>query len=139
MRGVVTDILNNEPGDCYSIYLNVTDEAQRVKITGDEYLLRRAISNLIENSIQHNPDGCAITVAVEKNSTHCLITISDNGVGFPQETLDALKNPESPAATRNHGLGLTIVQQIIKSHGGTVAFNNLPGSACQTVLCLPFN
>ena len=106
-------------------------------LLGDEELLRRAVSNLIGNSIEHNPEGCAISVAVQKDSTHCLITVSDNGIGFPQEVLETLQNPENPAVLGSRGLGLTIVRQIMKAHGGTAEFNNLPGDICQVVLRLP--
>ncbi len=138
VRRVITDRINNGLGEKYTIDLMVTDEAQRAMVTGDEYLLLRAITNLLNNSIQHNPDGCNIKVAVEKEARSCSISIADDGVGFPDEVLKALSNPTNPASLETRGLGLTIVQQIIKSHGGSIEFTNQQGISCSAVLRLPY-
>lgn len=68
---------------------------------------------------------------------NCSLSVSDSGVGFTQEMLDHLNHPKSSAQLENHGLGLTIVRQIIKAHGGTTEFRNLPEGGCTVVLCLP--
>jgi signal transduction histidine kinase len=106
-------------------------------VSGDEELLKRAVSNLIANSIRHNPNGCAIKVTLDKGMENCSLSVSDSGVGFTQEMLDDLNHPKSFAYLENHGLGLTIVRQIIKAHGGTTEFRNLPEGGCTVVLCLP--
>lgn len=136
-REVVTDFLNNGLDEDYTIELKVEAEAQGITLLGDEALLRRALSNLIHNSIQHNPDGCAILVTVEKNTRYCILSVSDNGTGFSQAVLDTLQNPEVASVIQPHGLGLTIVQQIVKAHGGAVEFRNLPQINCQVILRLP--
>jgi signal transduction histidine kinase len=138
-RSVVADFLNNGLTEEYSIDLDVRKEAQGIAVTGDEVLLRRAISNLIDNSIQHNPDGCAIRVRVEPCYPECWITISDNGAGFPQAVLETLGNSSDPEVIQTHGLGLTIVRQIVQAHGGTLTLENLPKSACRAVIRLPMS
>lgn len=136
-RSVVTDFLNSGLDACYSLELIVEKEAQSLAIAGDEELLRRAISNLLNNSIQHNPDGCAITVSVEKCAAQCAITVIDDGVGFPEKMLEALSDSGNTAGIGNQGLGLTIVKQIIRAHGGAIAFDNSPRSVCAIKLYLP--
>jgi signal transduction histidine kinase len=137
VRSVVTDFLNSGLDARYSLELMVEKEAQSLAIAGDEGLLRRAIANLLNNSIQHNPDGCAISVLVEKSLPHCAITVSDDGMGFPEAMLETLSDSEKTAGIGNQGLGLTIVKQIIRAHGGAIEFNNLPRSACAVKLYLP--
>lgn len=137
VRGVVVDFLNSGLDDNYSIDLNVENDAQQAVLIGDEKLLRRAVSNLMANSIRHNPDGCTVTVTVDKSSTNCSITVSDNGAGIPPEVLETLNNRKNPAELRSHGLGLTIVRQITKVHSGTSEFENLSGGGCLVVLRLP--
>jgi signal transduction histidine kinase len=136
VRGIVADFLNSGLDVCYSIRTKVEKDAQSAVLTGDEELLRRAVSNLINNSIRHNPDGCIVEVTVEKSPDYCSITVSDNGAGFPPEVLETLNSPESPSEMRSHGLGLTIVRQIVKAHGGSTEFHNLPGGGCAAVLRL---
>jgi signal transduction histidine kinase len=137
LRSVAADFLNNGLAHIYSIDVIVSDNAQNAMVTGDEELLGRAISNLISNSVRHNPNGCAIKVTLETGLGNCSLSVSDNGVGFTDETLDNLNSSKGFAELENHGLGLTIVRQIVKIHGGTTEFRNLPKGGCIVVLCLP--
>ncbi|HBC92457.1 MAG TPA: sensor histidine kinase, partial [Pelotomaculum sp.] len=137
LRGLVADFLNSGLDHRYAMDVTIGKEAQNAAVTGDEELLRRAVANLIANSIRHNPKGCAIKAALEKGLGNCFFTVADNGAGFPQEILENLNRPENSAGLQNHGLGLTIVRQIIRAHGGTTQFYNLPEGGCTVVLCLP--
>lgn len=137
VRGVVADFLNGGLDACYSIEVNVEKEAQGAVLIGDEKLLERAISNLIANSIRHNPSGCAVTVTVGKRPGCFSVTVADNGTGFAPEVLESLAASEHSAGQRIHRLGLTIVRQIVRVHGGTAEFRNLPGTGCAVILLLP--
>ncbi|MDO0825848.1 sensor histidine kinase [Desulfosporosinus nitroreducens] len=137
LRQIAVDFLNSGLSDTYFIDIIISKNAQNAMVSGDEELLRRAVSNLIANSIRHNPNGCAIKVTLDKGMGNCSLSVSDSGVGFTQEMLDELNHPKSSAQLENHGLGLTIVRQIIKAHGGTTEFRNLPEGGCTVVLCLP--
>jgi signal transduction histidine kinase len=139
LRSVVAAFINGGLADRYSIEINLETSIQSAVITADEELLRRAISNLIANSIQHNPDGCMITISAEANHSFCEIAVSDNGVGFPSEVLETMKNSNDPTEIKNHGLGLTIVRQIIKAHCGMVESSNLSEGGCKVVLRLPIS
>ncbi len=137
LRQVAADFINGGLPESDSIDVKISDNAQNAKITGDEQLLRRAISNLITNSIHHNPSGCSVTVTLENGMGNWSIRVSDNGVGFTKEQLVDLNRPKSSAMLENHGIGLTIVRQIVRAHGGTAVFRNLPEGGCIVVLCLP--
>lgn len=139
LRSITADFLNNGLDPIYSIDLLVSGNAQNAMVTGDKELLRRAVSNLISNSVSHNPNGCTIKVTLESGNGNCSIQVSDNGVGFTPESLNKLRLEAGLAELENHGLGLTIVQQIVKAHGGTSEFRNLPEGGCKITLCLPEN
>ncbi len=139
LRSITADFLNNGLDPIYSIDLLVSGNAQNAMVTGDKELLRRAVSNLISNSVSHNPNGCTIKVTLESGNGNCSIQVSDNGVGFTPESLNKLSLAAGLAELENHGLGLTIVQQIVKAHGGTSEFRNLPEGGCRITLCLPEN
>ena len=55
-------------------------------INADKDLLKRAISNLIQNSINHNENGCVIYVSVDDDNNTCKICIEDSGIGASDET-----------------------------------------------------
>jgi len=137
LRAVVADFLNSGLTDDYTVELTISKDAQNVLVAGDEELLKRAVANLIGNSIRHNPHGCAINVNLEKSLGNCLLSVSDNGSGFAPEIMERLNEPQIHIDLQNHGLGLTIVRQIVKAHGGTAEFHNLPGGGCAIILCLP--
>ena len=137
LRSIAADFLNSGLSESYFIDVIISDNAQSTMVSGDKELLRRVISNLITNSIQHNPNGCSIKITLDNGMGSCSLSVSDSGVGFTQEMLYDLNHPKSSAQLESHGLGLTIVQQIIKAHGGTTEFHNLTEGGCTVVLCLP--
>ncbi len=137
LRSVAAEFINGGLDNRYAIDVTIGEDVQNAVVTGDEELLRRALANLIANSIRHNSNGCAIKMTLEKGLGNCSFTVSDNGAGFPQEVLNNLNQSPSSAGLQNHGLGLTIVRQVIKAHEGTTEFHNLPGGGCQVIICLP--
>ncbi len=137
LRSVAADFLNGGLSENYSMDVTVGENVQTASVFGDKELIKRAVTNLIANSIRHNPDGCMIKVTLDKRPGYYILAVSDNGAGFRQEILKKLNRPISSDELQNHGLGLTIVRQIIKAHGGTTDFYNLPDGGCTTVLNLP--
>ncbi|GIO38360.1 two-component sensor histidine kinase [Paenibacillus antibioticophila] len=122
-RQVATEFLNNGLDDRYVIELKMTDEA--VQIKGDEKLLLRAISNLIQNSMLHNPQGCEIILetSLSEDRSQYRFIVRDNGRGIPQEQLAEITElPYSSRRRRSvqqgHGLGLPMVARIAQAHQG---------------------
>ncbi|GFN32222.1 sensor histidine kinase [Paenibacillus xylaniclasticus] len=128
-RQVVADCLNNGLDERYDIELQLADEEGQ--INGDEKLLLRAISNLVHNSVRHNPQGCRIVVetSLSQDCTQYRIIVSDNGRGIPQEQLTEIT--ELPYSSRRklpvqqgHGLGLPMVARIAKAHDGCLSLES---------------
>ncbi|MEC0245914.1 HAMP domain-containing sensor histidine kinase [Paenibacillus chitinolyticus] len=122
-RQVATEFLNNGLDGRYVIELKLTDEA--VQINGDEKLLLRAISNLVQNSMRHNPQGCEIILetSLSKDRSQYRFIVRDNGRGIPQEQLAEITElPYSSRRRRSvqqgHGLGLPMVARIAQAHHG---------------------
>ncbi|WIK98743.1 HAMP domain-containing sensor histidine kinase (plasmid) [Bacillus bombysepticus] len=122
-RQVATDFLNNGLDDRYDIDLKLTVEAAQV--IGDEKLLLRAISNLVQNSVLHNPQGCAIILetSLSKDRSQYRFIVKDNGRGIPKENLTEIT--ELPYSSRRkrtvqegHGLGIPMVARIVQAHHG---------------------
>lgn len=93
-------------------------------VYADAALLSRAAGNLIQNSMNHNPEGCTIYVTVEQQEKTCSVTIEDDGAGVTEEKLEELNNAphymmcDENVIGQRHGLGLLIVRQIAQVHGG---------------------
>lgn len=141
-RTVVSDFINNGLEEHYSLDLSIMDE--RLQVMGDEKLLYRAVSNLVQNSIRHHPDGCRITVTVSRSPEepeYCL-SVSDDGTGVPAELLPELVLlPYSGKRTRpvrqGHGLGLPMVARIAEAHKGKLILESPPGEGLCATLKLP--
>ncbi len=143
VRQVVVDFINLDIGGKYPIEWLTDSNLNTLIINADKDLIKRAVSNLIQNSINHNADGCIIYVAVKECNRNCNIVVSDNGVGATDEQIDKLNNsPHYMVCDENtseqcHGLGLLIVKQIAAAHKGTVEIRHSKYGGLEVEICLP--
>lgn len=91
----------------------------------DKNQLKRAISNLISNSLKHNEPGTCIKVEVIDTDCDYIIIVADNGIGIPEHVRNELFVPfvtgdESRNINGGTGLGLSITKEIIEKHGGKI-------------------
>ena len=142
-RRVVCEFLDGGLGERYEISFSNDQESESVLISGDEALLRRALGNLIQNSIVHNPQGCRIAVSVLCGEAGITMEVMDDGVGVSAEKLEALTSGNRRLESTDekldlrHGLGVLLVRQIAEAHKGTVAMESAPGKGFQTSLTFP--
>ncbi|MBC3804902.1 sensor histidine kinase [Acetobacterium fimetarium] len=134
IRGVAVDFINNGLTAPYSLAVDVIEEANGPILLCDQALIRRALTNLIDNSIRHNPQGCNIRLSVTKSTNGLVIKVSDDGKGYPPELIENSGGLDESLLLGNHGLGLIIVRRIMKIHGGSVVFENLPQRGCAASL-----
>lgn len=128
IRSYTAELLNTGLAGCYSIDIEFAPAAETIIFDCDERLISRAVNNLVQNSIRHNPKGCDIVLSLDCTIETINLTVSDNGVGLTPEKLKELKDkPHYMESTDDrldlrHGLGLNIVRQIVKTHNGTMQF-----------------
>lgn len=124
MRRTVVDFLNMDAEGKYPMEWLTGKDVPACFVYADAALLSRAAGNLIQNSMNHNPEGCTIYVTVEQQETTCSVTIEDDGAGVTEEKLEELDNAphymmcDENVTGQRHGLGLLIVRQIAQVHGG---------------------
>ena len=107
-------------------------------IKGNAEALMRAIQNLIANAIRHG--AAPITVTASRVAGKVAITVEDHGPGIAPTDARHLFEPfyrGRNATARGTGLGLTIVSQIAKAHGGSVAFDRGRPAGAAFTLTLP--
>ncbi len=137
-RRIVTERLNAALDNRYSIELDIHE----CSVVGDEALLARAISNLLQNAILHNPNGVHIIIRVDRVDNNARVQVLDDGVGVDAGTLRSLNTPnrtlsDSDAVSTRHGLGLLIVGQIARVHGGKTEYASMENSGLQATILLP--
>ena len=140
LRSYAADLLNAGISEKHSIEVEISPEAETAVIDCDARLISRAIGNLVQNSINHNPQGCDIFLSLDCSSVNVSITVADNGVGMSVEKLRELEEkPHYMESTDErldlrHGLGLLLVKQIVEAHGGVMKIESVPQSGYKTIL-----
>ena len=143
VRQVVCEFLDGGLEERYEIEFCADQESESVSILGDEALLKRALGNLIQNSIVHNPQGCRIAVSVLCREACITVDVADDGAGVSAEMLKKLTagshHLESTDEKLNlrHGLGVLLVRQIVEAHKGTMTMESAPQKGFRTVLTFP--
>lgn len=130
IREIVVEYLNTDIDNRFEFELNLERNTELITIIGDERLLYRAIQNIISNSINHNENGCIISVSLRVNGNNLILVVSDNGKGISKEELQKLQSiPHYLQSTDDrldlrHGLGLLLVKEIVSIHKGTVSISS---------------
>jgi len=130
LRSCAADLLNAGIGPEYSVEVEISSIAETTVMECDARLISRAINNLVQNSINHNPQGCTIRLGLACSKSMISLTVADNGVGLSAEKLRELnEKPHYMESTDErldlrHGLGLLLVRQIVEGHGGTMKMAN---------------
>ena len=105
-----------------------------VVVLGVEAAVRSALANLVGNALIHARGAARIVANLGRGS----VSISDDGAGFsPAPQLNVIEPFQTGATAKvGHGLGLSIVQEIMTAHAGTLTITSTPG--CGTTVCLSF-
>lgn len=107
----------------------------------DRYRIQTALMNIIQNALEAMPQGGKITISAQTLSLDGLIavTINDTGTGMPPDMIE--KACEPFFSTRQNeglrGLGLAIVRDIVKTHGGKMEIKSSLGQGTSIILYLP--
>ena len=119
-----------------TVALEIAPDADKAILDADAALLARAVENLLHNAACHNPGPVQVQLSVVRTGKTLRITIADDGAGYPPAVLHALQTGEAGENTP-HILGLHVVEQIIRAHGGTAAFARNAPRGAKAVLVLP--
>jgi len=121
--------------------LELTSEAN-LQIIGDPDLLRSGFENILRNAIRYAPaDTCFELTAHSRNSS-IVITISDRGIGIPEQYLDRIFEPffrvkNSVADASGSGLGLAIAKRAFQVFGGTIVATQRDSGGLTFTISLP--
>jgi len=124
-------ILNANPGwQVDLLFEKEIEEGDGITISGNEYLLRVAFLNLIENACKFSADThCRITIKFEESST--ILRFHDKGIGISARDIENIFAPffrgENKRYASGNGIGLSLTKRIIALHHGTIAVTSRQG------------
>ncbi len=105
-------------------------------IMGDRDQLKQVFFNLIKNAAEAMQPGGRLNLKVRTSDDSVFVAIADTGTGIKAEDLTKLFQPYHTTKVSGHGLGLMIVQRILRDHGGSVGIESKEGRG--TVVTLQF-
>jgi len=122
----------------HNVSINVSPLLPLVKL--DFALFEQVLVNLLRNAALHTQVDSSVSVSAFAEGKECLVTIADNGPGFPPDSLKNIfeKFYRVPGSkTGGIGLGLSIAQGFVLAHGGTMMVENLPERGAKFTIRLP--
>ena len=132
LRSLVEKVVERETtAEKHEFEISINNE---LTVKAQPELLLRAIANIVRNSLDHTAYKGNVGITAEKNGRHVILTVSDDGPGVPEGTLEKIFDPlfrvqdDRSRDTGGTGLGLAIVKTCVEACGGHVfARNRAPG------------
>lgn len=142
MEALLSSIVEDEQALGRQVDLDelVPGRATPAPYAGKLSILKRAVTNLIDNAVAH---GKNVTVRIEDSAAALRVVIEDDGPGIPQADLARVTEPfvrldaSRSLDTGGVGLGLAIVRDAAAYHGGTLMLSNRDGGGLRAILELP--
>jgi PAS domain S-box-containing protein len=116
---------------------------QPLPVRADRDRLEQSVLNLLSNAVKYSPDGGAVRLRAERSGEQAVVRVRDEGIGMGPETLEKLFTKfyrADNSATRGiggTGLGLALVREIARAHGGEVTATSELGRGSEFALVLP--
>lgn len=126
--------LQKNDGALRTLTVNFTTSNEPLTILGDEAKLMQVLWNLFRNAKAASPDGGTIEASCFREGLQVFLTIEDFGVGMSEEQLKDLFTPFLSFTGNGFGLGMSIVYDIIQTHGGKIHVQSELGKGTRVTL-----
>jgi PAS domain S-box-containing protein len=113
----------------------VDEEAK--KFFADPELVKRILTNLVNNAVQAMPKGGKLEIQAQKEDGEVVLTVQDSGVGVSPEHKDKLFTPLFTTKSKGQGFGLAVVKRMTEALRGTVTFESEEGKGTKFIVRLP--
>jgi signal transduction histidine kinase len=110
---------------------------EELRVFADADQIKRALLNLLRNSIQASPAGAAVELTARRAGEEVRITVKDHGHGIPPADLVYVFDPFFTTKGSGAGLGLSIVKSIVEENEGEIHVESVPGEQTVFAIVLP--
>ena len=133
LRSIAAEFCDSPLADHCTVTPELTPDADKAEINVDAALLTRALENLLNNAARHNPGPVQVAITATRRGRMLEIAVADDGAGYPPAVLNALQT----GANTPHILGLYVVEQIARAHGGTAQLRKMTRTAQRATITVP--
>ncbi len=128
--------------DVANVPLHATTPDTPLTLRGDPFILRAAVTNLLENAIDFSPAAEPVEITLSQTGGTITLTIRDHGPGIPDYAREKIFDRffslrHHKAGRKGTGLGLTLVRETAELHNGTITLAPAPGGGTTATLTLP--
>lgn len=118
------------------------DAARGIRVSGDPFLLRQSLLNLLDNAADFAPTGSEVELRLRRDAGNLIVEVLDRGPGVPDYAIDRAFErfyslPRPAGGSRSSGLGLCFVAEVAELHGGHAALSNRDGGGAAASMVLP--
>ena len=106
-------------------------------IRGDAQQLKQSFYNLIKNAVQAMTSGGLLTISCSSDDRSVLTAFSDNGSGIKSENASRIFSPRFTTKEKGSGIGLMVVERIVREHGGHISFASTVGEGTKFIIAFP--
>lgn len=141
VRRVVDEFREEASANSHRVELDMPPGERRIR--ADCEAITRALRNLLDNAVKYSPESSTVRVSVESQAGRLAISVEDHGAGIPQhEQRQVFRKFVRGTSSRTlnvkgSGIGLSMVDHIVKAHGGRVALDSEPGRGSRFTILLP--
>ena len=107
------------------------------QVNGDPGQLKQAFYNLVRNAMQAMPSGGSLTIRCTADDAFVMLSVSDSGCGIKPENMQKIFKPFFTTKNAGTGLGLMIVERIVREHGGALAVDSRENVGTTFTISLP--
>lgn len=139
---VVNEVAEEMRPDADRQHIDIqTHAGSNIRCHCDDFSVRVALRNLINNAIRNSPDGASVDIELQAEEASVRLSVSDRGKGFTEQALEEFRQFGQPMqrsqGARALGIGLFLVQRIVVQHGGTVTLRNRTPHGAVVTLEIP--
>lgn len=113
-----------------------------VNVRVDEGQMERVVQNLVSNAVKYSPENSVVKITARKRGREFVLSVKDNGVGISKESLPYVfdqfyTEDKSRSNGNSQGVGLYVVREIMKEHGGRVSVKSKKDKGSTFAMALP--
>jgi len=120
-----------------NIHAYVKTNKKTLKLRVDLTFFKRILVNLVNNAIQAMPDGGELAINAFEEDGMVSITVSDTGVGIPDEVKPKIFQPLMTTKSKGQGFGLAVVKRLVEAQGGKISFQSKVGAGTTFKVIFP--
>lgn len=128
--------------DVVGVKLQIDLSNPNIRVSGDAFILRAAVTNLLENAVDFSPSGQTVEVSLGTDESTVELRVRDHGPGIPEYAREKIFDRfyslrHHSSGRKGTGLGLTLVQEAAELHGGSIVLEAAQGGGTIAILKLP--